>query len=919
MSQHKPKLFIITAVLFILTLACNAPRFHSNNQQSSPTPQPPHQQGQLQPGGSVEGAKGLIVRAQPDSISESIDVEIETTDPPTDKNPLPQNVLTAGPFLRLSASIRTFTPAQSPFTFSLPVDASQVDTEHLALAVLVPGEEIHFQAECLVEDCPDFSPRDTWIPVSGVYHPGSSRFETTLPLLAKEGRTVVLVQSLDYTSPAINVGQSLRPGIPFGGSYKCSSASLLGSVLCPLWDRVLASDHLQGQNAGFQAHCRQFGPSQFSCGNSEEDAVENEISSRHQELQGVGFADPYLGTDSSGDYELEIRPFWQGSSPINQLEACEVANGGAVYGMYTTNTQTIIVCINSDGVVGKTLSTARHEYFHAVQYGYTEFLFSVRKDWVVEGTASASENSLNSFGRDTGRDLHQIDTSLKDNQDFIEYRAQDFWVYLGLLYEQSSAGVNLAYLAEIFSEGGDASAVDVALQNNPNLPLSLTLSEAYWRWARNQFYLQAIHSGVSGPGSQINTEVAAVQQVNLGSSFSPSPSTFQLEPLDSVALELNYSQDPSGTYSRILHVGATHNNIRSEFYELDSSASECLSSGQLTSLQATVPQGVDKTYYVLISNTDPNHSATINLSYESVDIEITQPSENAEFDEGETIKLVGDVQGVCESNNDLPRISWSYPQSSGSPFIFGDTKSGEPIYWDSFCDGTYTITARAMNAQGNFVARDDVTVVVQDPEGSPPPEKCAATIRIERPQHQEAFDREEDVILVASVDSDGTDVNPSDVTWHLEDPNNPVAARGLQASLNASTLSPGKHLIFARYQSALASREFKISEETNSGPTANIQKPADNATIPFQDQDTTVVEFEGYGLDPEDGRLPSDALEWFYFTDGDWQPMGTGENVSESFSLLCGGTSYRVRLWVTDSAGEKAKHTITIYLDAPPC
>ncbi|MDX1617048.1 MAG: hypothetical protein R3300_22265, partial [Candidatus Promineifilaceae bacterium] len=414
--------------LLLAAMACNAPRLFSDNQQPTLTSQPLHLQGQLQPGGSIESAEGLILRAQPNSISDPIAVEIETTDPPTDEHPLSQNVLPSGSFLRISASETTSTPSHAPFTLSLLVDPAEVDTEHLALAVLVPGEEIHYRAECLVDDCPEISPRDTWFPLSGVYRSESSRFETTLPVLVKEGLTVVLVQSLDYSSPPIPSGQSLRPRISFINNGLCSTGNILGGILCPLLEPVRAADNQQNQNTGFRAYCRQFGSSQFSCGNGEEEAVENEVSERHQELQGIGFADPYLKTDSNSDYELEIRPFFQGTSPINELATCEAANGGVVYGSYNHITQTFIVCIGDDGVIGITRATARHEYFHAVQYGYPEFRSSFREGWVVEGTASASEHSLYSFQRDTGRPLHEIDISLKESVDFVAYRAQDFWV-----------------------------------------------------------------------------------------------------------------------------------------------------------------------------------------------------------------------------------------------------------------------------------------------------------------------------------------------------------------------------------------------------------------------------------------------------------------------------------------------------------
>jgi len=926
MSREKLSVLLVVLLLVLTTMACNAPWLKYTPPSVSPSPTEGSEKGQLQPGGSFTGREGVTIHASIESIPQAIDVGVKPIDPPTEQNPLPESMTASGPFLQLSASVRTFTPSRSPFTISLPVDENQVDTEHLALAVLVPEEEIHFQAECTAEDCSDFGPGDSWFAVSGVYRPQSSRFEVALPFLAQEGRAVVLVESPDYNSQALSAGESgIRTTVLYRDQRYCSSAGILSGILCSA-NGVFPSTVLQqNQNPGFRAYCREFGSSSIDCGTSETNAIENEVDTRYTELTGVGFLDPYLGFDSNGQYELEIRPFWEGDSGIDDLESCEVVDGGRNLGMYNSNTRTFIVCIGDGGVTDQTRSIARHEYFHATQYGYSAFRSTSKDKWVVEGTATAAENSLHTFGRDLGRDPHQIDTSLKEDQGFIEYEAQDFWVFLGLFYEQSSAGINLGYMADVFEEGKNADAVDRALQNSPNYPLPLDLGEAYWRWARNQFYLQNIHSGVEGPGSQINEDVATVQQVNVSQGSSRNVATFQLEPLDSVVLKLTLSGDPSHIYSRLLRIDSNSNMLRSEFYELDASATSCIDSGFLASLQATVPPGGDKTYYALISNTDHDQSASFNLVNETIGLNITEPAGGSQFSEGQNIKFTAESLGICKTNNALPRIYWSYPRYDGVPVTFGDTESGGSIFKHDFCDGTYDVKARALNADGQEVATDEITITIQNPHGPPPP-SCALDINILSPRADSTYRVGDTIQLRAAIDDDHPETsNPiTPIRWRSNGPDGTILGRGLNAS---TKLGEGVDRVYVEYGWASDSVSLSIVETENEPPRAYIDQPDSGASTSYTDPGAgatgVTVDFAGRGLDTEDGMLSGSNMVWSYRPVGtsSWMPMGTGQTASHTFRYTPGWAYYEVLLEVVDSeglSGDESSTTIEIGVQGPP-
>lgn len=926
MSRKKLIVLLITVFLILISLACNAPWLKFEPTSISPPPTEGPGRGQLKPGGSFSGREGVTIRASTESIPQAIDVEVTPIDPPTKQNPLPENITASGPFLQLSASERTYTPSHSPFIISMPVDERQVDKEHLALAVLVPGEEIHFQVECTAEDCSEIGPGATWLAVSGVYRPQSSRFEVALPFLAEEGRTVVLVTSPDYDSPAMAAGRHGPLSTAMNGYQKyCLSAGIISGIICSAKGVFPVTVLQQNQNPGFRAYCRDFGSSSIDCSTSETSAIENEVDTRYSELTGVGFLDPYLGFDSNGQYELEIRPFWEGDSDIDDLGPCEVVDGGRNLGMYNSGTFTFIVCIGDSGVTDLTRSIARHEYFHATQYGYSAFRNSSKEKWVVEGTATASENSLQTFGRDLSRELHQIDTGLKEDQGFIEYEAQDFWVFLGLLYEQSSAGINLGYMVDVFEEGKNADAVDRALRNSPNYPLSLGLGDAYWRWARNQFYLQSIHSGVEGPGSQINEDVATLQQVIVNAGSSQNLATFQLDPLDSVVLELTFSGEPSQTYSRLMRVVSNSSKLRSEFYELDTSATSCIGSGHLASLQVTVPQGGEKTYYALISNTDHEQGASFSLANETIGLTITGPASGSQFSEGQNIKFTAETRGICETNDSLPRIYWSYPRYDGVPVTFGDTKSGGSIFKHDFCDGVYDVKARALNVDGQEVATDEITITVRNPDG-PPPSSCALDIDILSPRANSTYRVGDTIQLRAEIDDDHPETsNPiTPIRWRSNGPDGTILGRGLNSS---TKLGEGVNRIYVEYGWASDSVPLSIVETDNDPPRAYIDQPDPGADFSYTDPGAGAtgvsVDFTGRGLDTEDGMLSGSNMVWSYRPVGSssWTQMGTGRAVSHTFRFTSGWAYYEVLLEVVDSeglSGDESSTTIEIGIQGPP-
>ena len=106
--------------------------------------------------------------------------------------------------------------------------------------------------------------------------------------------------------------------------------------------------------------------------------------------------------------------------------------------------------------------------------------------WISEGTAAVAEDTEATLVRSHTelRDLHPIHRALtasdietvEDHED-IAYRAQDFWVHVGL-----TKGLGLDYLKGLFRRGASPAAAAAFLAEEQQT----TLGAEYWAWVKNQ-------------------------------------------------------------------------------------------------------------------------------------------------------------------------------------------------------------------------------------------------------------------------------------------------------------------------------------------------------------------------------------------------------------------------------------------------
>lgn len=642
---------------------------------------------QLDNGEVVSSPEGAAVGAPDGALEEPLQVTIAQTELPEDAPALPPEAGAAGAAFLFSADRPAYTPALSPFIAGLPVPDG-ADPAHLAVAVLDPAEETMAQIDPVPggEVSPDTGISDMWAILPGQYDAEHNLFLTTLPYLTPEGRLLLLVQSDEY-----NATQQREPQ----GARQAAAPTI-----------------------EFEADCRGFAALNrgSECGQTEENQIANAIEAAFNDFTALSYPLPYLQAevdfsmyppsidDTTIRFQAELRPEVSVSVPDDQLGLCQ-NNGNIVNrGRYSDSSKTLTVCLNSSGVTNRVLDTATHEYVHATQWGFSAVRQDSWEGWLIEGTAAASENSRATMARDTGRPLHTVGNSLLEDRGLTEYRAQDYWVYLGLELNQG-----FDYLIPIFEQGASVSAVATALQND--FSPAVDLGDSYWAWAKNQAFEKQIDLGgnVLGAPCVLNTAVTSPQPVTYNPVNTPADSTFHLNPLDATVIRYSFPSFADADYETDVWVNGTGANYKVKFYDAGSTGSGCWSEPDSSGENLFVNQGDSATHYALVANLDQTQAISVTTGFDPVpQVTVNQPA-SATFRDGESLTFAATATGF--DSYDLTDIRWSYDQD-GVPFTFATSDSGEVFTHTLPCnDGaSYLIQAEAFDARTSASASDYFSV-----------------------------------------------------------------------------------------------------------------------------------------------------------------------------------------------------------------
>jgi len=830
-------------------------------------PAPPPGGPTLEPGGLVEVLDGVRLAASDEALTEALELEAESTEAPLDVTPLPPGVEAVGEAFRLAGDRDAYAVGDALIVIGVPVPAG-TPTDDLALAVLEPADA--------VDDGDGENPE--WVLLPGTYDADTATLAVGLGAIMDDGRTMLLVRSPDHdsvaTASAEGVDRSFTIVIEDGFRVRCVGFS---GGACTAADRSSTEATLDGVYAAW--------------------------------TEGLGYPEPRLirriEIDSwfplqvrVGAYEYELRNFTRSE--------CQNTNGR---GRYLRSSKVAYTCYDASQTA-PAHRTTRHEFFHALQYGYAAHLDnrSSISNAVAEGTARAAETSQVSLQR-SPRSERRIDSRLftTGGATGADYLAQDFWIYLGYRF-----GMGLDYLQPILAAGATTPEVDTVLRTHAGYPENLTLAEAYWAWAKNQAFEKTVDigNGVLGDTCTLNADVVTPIDVTYEVDALPAPVTATLAPTSSMLVEIAFAAATGGGYDAALEVQTSRPADTLGKLYTDASGTNACANDPEGRLHTVSVEGAT-TRYLLVSNTSTSASADVTVNFGG--FEIVSPAPGTTVDEGESIAFRADVSGITASPDDVI-VQWSYERLDGVPFTFGTTDLGETLTASPFCDGTWTVTATTL--AGGATRRASVDVVVDDLGDTTLVPGCEPTITITDPIGGGSYPAGEPIALRADTTVEGVATYP--VQWRTGSAAGPVVATGEETT---AVFAAGSVTLYATFGAASDAVSFDVAP--GDPPTASIDSPADGAFYPWIAANGITVSFEGSGTAGAGGALSGADLRWESRQQGaaTWTDHGTGATKDVFFSYFGADVNqaYDVRLIATDPATLlTGVDTISIVVQRPP-
>lgn len=267
-----------------------------------------------------------------------------------------------------------------------------------------------------------------------------------------------------------------------------------------------------------------------------------------------------------------------------------------------------------------------HEYFHALQNGGATGprLSTFQNKTYQEGAAVAAErarytdgNILSSMQRNTTRRLRQLDTPLFRNGevDQLDYRSQDFYIFVGLLLRtfDQFENIGLEWVIPLLADRGSLEA-----HRNTMALYGLSLSSVYSAFARNQFFekslaLDSFHHTWKEPcAPQWEVFTRTSGRISVPYQGSVHEETISLSSYSSKAMEITFDPAHHGnTY--IIEAEGNEPWTMTTIYPPQSVSGGCTSKfGPISRKVVNIAPGAD-TVYILISATETDGMANITI------------------------------------------------------------------------------------------------------------------------------------------------------------------------------------------------------------------------------------------------------------------------------------------------------------------
>lgn len=633
----------------------------------------------LEPGAVVDTPDGVRIAAVAGAIEAPVVVAVPPTDAPFAEWPLPAGVEAIGPAFRVSSDADLFVTGGAPLVLGVPVPDG-VATDELALAVLSPPDPLDDG------DGAGF----VWSLLPGTFDPETGLLAVALGALTVEGRVVVPVTAVGFDSEA-TAGAAIGP----------SSVQFVD---------------------GFVVRCVGFAAGE--CTAADRTSTEEALDEVHAAwVDGLGFEEPRLVR------RVEILTWLPPSVRVHEyqyqlrrhtLAECQNQNAR---GRYLRGESQAYTCYDP-ALTAPAHRTTRHEFFHALQYGFPTYLQnrSSVPEAVAEGMARSAEMSQNGLQRSFPRGLREVDVPLFDG-DQRQYHAQDFWLYLMIRF-----GADLEALIPILRDGGTIDVIDDVLQTHAGYPENLTLGEAYWAWAKNQAFEKAVdldrgvlgtpctlNDGVTQPGggaSSVATPTVVTHLINVG----PQSIPVSLPPLTSQIVELDFETYPAADYRARASVpfGA---GLEVKYYDAaDAGTTDCVGGPEPHVLNVSVTRGSSATHYVLVTNAHPTQSLSTTLTLAPrPQLTIVAPAEaDRSFAEGASVSFRALVTGADAAT---PPVAWTYRiGASGSDVPMGTVAAGQNLVVDGLpCEA---LLIRASTTVDGELLERAIAVSCVESEGS---------------------------------------------------------------------------------------------------------------------------------------------------------------------------------------------------------
>ncbi|MGD2254082.1 MAG: hypothetical protein PVF70_14325 [Anaerolineales bacterium] len=641
---------IQTALVLLLLSSCGgSPTAETTNTPAAPgEPSSPASVYQLAPGEVLESAEGLALGAVENAIPATVEVDIRKMQLASDHPQLPTDVTIPGFGFEVAITGEVDQTVLDPLVVGLPLpDQAAVDHAQLALILLIRGHEI------------DPPGNDTWEIRAGFVDEEKGLFVTTLPSAPTQARIMFVAASQGFESPPIT------------------------DIELPADTEFDSQGIADGAHYLFWARCVGYPPGDTLCGQDERDAVTQALGFRYQELvDEVGYHLPHLRRQllavkmyppsrQLGPYEVDImngeivnfRDLWVDCNILR--ERGQLFSRGR--GFYRYWSRRLVVCLDSAVHTAIDTAVAEHEFFHSLQYGYPEMLANAeqRERAFIEGTAVTSENSNDELVRSTGRDPRPVNETLirpHDDAVQLDYQAQDFFVYLGRRF-----GLGMEMFIPMLEAGGLREDIDDVLGSGAPFPDGYSLGSAFWDWAKNQAFENAVEFPLLGDPCVRKPDIVPFASISYRPGAPPDPVEFDIDPLSAVAYRISLTAIDT-PYATDISIFGDLDRLSAKLYDSPpATPTDCHDTEDALVNRVQVEPGEDREVFLLIGNTDLGAEASGSIRFTpAIGVRIISPEDGATNPHGTAFELEAEffLAGVRQIRPTGP-VEWRVDSPEG--------------------------------------------------------------------------------------------------------------------------------------------------------------------------------------------------------------------------------------------------------------